>query len=173
MARVLTNPEIDALLQESKLLPKNWESRLLPHPKSNFRFTQRSCDIQGENNSDFRVIIRRNTINPLDFSIILMFKDEDGAEFNLCRYNGKHPSQHTNKLEKMRGIPNSSFRNKFHIHLATQQYQEEELAIDGYAEVTDKYSSFETALRVFVTENGFSVNGDVELPLFDGQGDSK
>ncbi|KKK62432.1 hypothetical protein LCGC14_3004370, partial [marine sediment metagenome] len=51
--------------------------------------------------------------------------------------------------------------------------QEEELAIDGYAEVTDKYSSFETALRVFVTENGFSVNGDVELPLFDGQGDSK
>jgi hypothetical protein len=111
-------------------------------------------------------------VNPLDFSIILIFRDEDGTEFNLCRYNGKHPSQHTNKLEKSKGLPDSSFRNAFHIHMATQRYQEEGLNIDSYAEVTNEYSSFDTALRTFVRTNGFSVSGD-EPSLFDVQGDPK
>lgn len=91
MARILTDEEIGELLQEPKLLERNWETRLRPRPKSNFKFTQRDCEIKGENGHMFRIIIRHNMINPLDFSIILSFQDEDGTEFNLCRYNGKHP----------------------------------------------------------------------------------
>ncbi len=131
MARILMDEEIAELLQEPKQLAHNWETRLRPHAKSNFKFTQRDCEIEGKNGHIFRIIIRHNMVNPLDFSIILNFRDEDGAEFNLCRYNGKHPSQHTNKLEKSEGLPNSSFRNAFHIHRATQRYQEEGLNIDG------------------------------------------
>jgi hypothetical protein len=169
MARILTDEEIARLLQEAKPLARNWETRLRPLPKSNSKFTQRHCEMEGKNGHTFRIIIRRNMINPLDFSIILVFRDEDGAEFNLCRYNGKHPSQHTNKLEKSKGLPNGSFRNTFHIHMATQRYQEKGLSIDGYAEVTNEYSSFDAALRTFVRANGFSVPSD-EPSLFDGQG---
>ncbi len=172
MARILTDEEIAELLQEPKQLLHNWETRLRPHPTSNFKFTQRDCEIKGENGHMFRIIIRHNMVNPLDFSIILIFRDEDGTEFNLCRYNGKHPSQHTNKLEKSEGLSNSSFRNVFHIHTATQRYQEEGLNIDGYAEVTNEYSSFDTALRTFVRTNGFSVPDD-EPSLFDVQGEPK
>ncbi|MBA7646045.1 hypothetical protein ES703_53806 [subsurface metagenome] len=172
MAKILTDEEIAELLQEPKQLTRNWETRLRPRPKSNFKFIQRDCEIKGENGHTFRIILRHNMINPLDFSIILSFQDEDGTEFNLCRYNGKHPSQHTNKLEKSKGLPDSSFRNAFHIHMVTQRYQEEGLNIDGYAEVTNEYSSFDTALRTFVRTNGFSVPGN-EPSLFDVQGDPK
>ena len=109
----------------------------------------------------------------MDFSIILTFRDNVGEEFNLCRYNGRHPSQHTNKLEKAEGLPNCWFRNVFHIHRATQRYQENYFAIDGYAEVTDNYSSFDTALHVFVRSNGFSVDTTEDPMLFNGQGDSR
>ena len=171
MTRVLTEEDISELLQEAKPLQQNWESRLRPRPKSNFKFTQRDCEVHGNDGHVFRIIIRHNIINPLDFSIILTFKDEDETELCLCRYNGKHPSQHTNKLEKTKSLPDSSFRNAFHIHMATQRYQEEGLEIDGYAEVTRSYSSFDTALRVFVRSNGFSVAGENEPSLFDVQGD--
>ena len=172
MARILTDREIGELLQEVKPLPTNWQSRLQPRPKSNFSYSQRDCDIQGENGHVFRVIIRKNEINPLDFSIILTFRDDIAGEFNLCRYNGKHPSQHTNKLEKAEGLPNSAIRNVFHIHKATQRYQEKDLTIDGYAEATNDYSSFDTALHVFVRSNGFSVDTTEGPTLFNGQGDS-
>lgn len=130
MPRTLTDPEIDSLVAESKPLPENWTKRLQPRAKSNHQYLQRDLEVVGEAGNRFRIIIRRNAISPLDFSIILTFRDKDGRDFRLRRYNGKHPSQHTNKLEKVLGKPNTSFRNTFHIHKATQRYQEEGLKID-------------------------------------------
>lgn len=170
MARTLTDDEIDSLVAESKSLKKGWTKRLRPHAKSNLQHAQRALEVQGEAENKFRIIIRKNAINPLDFSIILTFKDKDGSEFVLRRYNGKHPSQHTNRLEKARGEPNSSFRNTFHIHKATQRYQDEGLPIDGYAEETTEYASFDTALQAFVRSNGIVLPGDDAPSLFDGKG---
>ncbi len=170
MSRILTDDEIDSLVAESKPLNKNWLTRLRPKRKSNFQHDQRILEVRGEAGNQFRIIIRKNAVNPLDFSIILTFKDVDGSEFRLCRYNGKHPSQHTNKMEKARGKPNSSFRNKFHIHKATERYQEEGFKIDGYAEETSEYASFDTALQVFVESNGIVIPTDDQLPLFDSKG---
>ena len=170
MPRVLTDDEIDSFVSESKPLPKNWTTRLRPRPKSNYQHAQRDLEVEGEAGNRFRIIIRKNAINLLDFSIILTFKDKDGSEFVLRRYNGKHPSQHTNRLEKARGEPNNSFRNTFHIHKASQRYQEEGLPIDGYAEVTTEYASFETALQAFVQSNGIVLPGDDEPALFDPKG---
>ena len=170
MARTLTDHEIDNLVAESKPLNKGWTKRLRPRTKSNRQHTERDMEVEGEAENKFRIIIRKNAINLLDFSIILTFKDKDGSEFVLRRYNGKHPSQHTNRLEKARGEPNSSFRNTFHVHKATQRYQEEGLPIDGYAEETTEYASFDTALQAFVRSNGIVLPGDDEPSLFDGQG---
>lgn len=167
MPRTLTDDEIDNLVAESKPLPKGWTTRLRPNRKSNHEYSQRALEVEGEAGNQFRIIIRKNAINPLDFSLILTFKDSDGSVFVLRRYNGKHPSQHTNRLEKARGDPNSSFRNTFHIHKATQRYQEEGLPIDGYAEETSEYASFDTALEAFVHSNGIGLPGDDQPSLFD------
>jgi hypothetical protein len=169
MKRILSDEEIERLIRERKQLPQGWESRFQVRPKSDYRYTQRNCEIKSEEGNFFNIIIRQSTVNLLDFSIILMFKDKDGVEYRLCRYNGKHPSGHTNRFEKNKGLQNDCFRNVFHIHKATQRYQEEGFDITGYAEPTKDYSSFDSALKVFLQKNGFVE----DLPLFDNEGIKK
>jgi len=165
MPRVLTDPEIAELLGEAKALPKNWQSRIKPKPKARYQFDERQLDLTTEPGHEFRIVIRRNRQNPLDFSIILMFIDTDG-EYRLTRYNGRHSSSHTNHWEDRRGLANASFGRHFHIHRATERYQVESLAIDGYAEVTDDYSDFDTALEAFLTGCGFSGHERAQARLF-------
>ncbi len=168
MPRVLTDAEIEGLLAERKTLPPNWQSRLAVRPKADQTHTQRELDVLGDQGRAFRLILRQNTLNPLDFSLVLVFVDADRTHYRLIRFNGRHPSQHTNKWEKARNLPNSAFRNRFHVHRATERYQNEGLETDGYAEVTDEYDSFESALRLFVRSNGLIAPGvESPAPLFD------
>ncbi|MGH9613039.1 MAG: hypothetical protein ACRD4P_08175 [Bryobacteraceae bacterium] len=155
------------LLAERKVLPPNWEARRRVRPKANFQFRQRELELNREGGGSFRLILRQNAINQLDFSIILTLKDSDGLEYVLRRHNGRHPSEHTNKLEKRLGQANSCFRNAFHIHMATERYQLAGLDIDGYAEITTAYSSFQTALDVMIGGNGFIPSAGEERTLFD------
>ena len=154
------------------MLPDNWRTRLKLLPKADSKHLQRDLEVRGVNDNTFRIVLRQSGLNTLDFSIILEFRAQDGNEFRLCRYNGRHPSAHTNKLEKAEGKEGARFRNQFHLHMATERYQQQGLDIDGYAEVTREYSSFETALQVFLEDNGF-VMPQEDLPLFDCQGGSK
>jgi len=167
--RVLTDDEIAGLLKESKPLPVNWRVRLKPLPKSGFKHLQREFQVRGVNGNAYRVVLRQSIVNILDFSVILFFQDKDGVEFRLCRYNGRHPSRHTNRLEKARGHVNAIFQDQFHIHMATERYQQEGYEIDGYAEVTDRYSSFESVIGEFMKATGFQLPEE-KLPLFDGLG---
>lgn len=170
--RILEDSEINALLTERKTLPDNWRARLKLLPKTDSKHLQRELEVSGANGNAFRIVCRQSTLNALDFSIILIFKARDGNEFRLCRYNGRHPSEHTNRLEKSNSHENVRFRNQFHIHMATERYQQQGFEIDGYAEVTKRYSSFATALEEFFRANGF-VLPEEHLPLFDGQGGSR
>src|SRR5688572_16974714 len=97
--RLLTEGEIQKLLAERKPLAANWQTRLKPRQKADMRYTHRELSLKGDDGDDFRVIVRQSIPNVLDFSIILTFIDSDGAEYRLVRFNGKHPSQHTNKVE--------------------------------------------------------------------------
>lgn len=160
MSRVLTEKEIAELLAEAKPLPANWRSRLSVRQKADRSFTHREFDVQGSRERKFRIIIRGNSLNPSDFSLILVFRDTDGSDYRLVRFNGRHPSQHTNKWEKTRNLTNSTFRNRFHIHMATERYQLDGYEIDGYAEVTDRYDSQESAIQLFVRSNGLEVAED-------------
>jgi len=95
----------------------------------------------------FRVIVRKNRINPLDFSVILGYVPPERLKlFHLLRYNGTH--RHTNKLES------NSFRD-FHIDYATQRYQEAGWDIDAYAEPTDRYATVEGALDALLDDCNF------------------
>ena len=159
MPRVLSDNEINALLAEPKPLPQDWRKKLSLRQKSDARFKQRELTLRTETGNKFIVKLRHNTQSPLDFSVILVFVASDGTDYRLTRYQGPHPSQHTNKLEKAKNLRNTSFRNRFHIHRATERYQREFgfKMIDGYAEPTDRYASFESALDLFLRSNGFLI----------------
>lgn len=171
MSRVLLDTDIAAMLAERKPLPANWSSRLTVREKAGQMHRQRELSVRGDGGHRFRIVLRQNILNQLDFSILLVFEDDDGSDYRLVRFNGRHPSQHTNKWEKRKGLSDWSFRNRFHIHKATERYQVDGLEIDGYAEVTERYDSFESALSEFVNEFGFDAPGSQpDEPLFDSSG---
>ena len=154
--RVLADHEIADLISEPKVVPDNWFSRLLPKDKAHYQHKEREIDIEGSNGNLFRVIVRHSNLNVMDFSIILTLREKaSNVEYILIRYNGKHPSRHTNKWEKDNGIANHTFGTTFHIHRATERYQESGYKIDGFAEATTKYSDFHTALNQFLIECNF------------------
>lgn len=96
-----------------------------------------------------------------------MFLDKDGIEYRLRRYNGKHPSEHTNKWEKEHGYPDHTFSPAFHIHQATERYQEFGYPIDGFAERTTSYYDFHSALDRFIKDNNFKPPEIPQLSLFE------
>lgn len=153
--RILTEEEIRGLIDETKILPDKWSSLFQLKSRSNYMHEERNLLITGKTGNKFRIILRQNKINIFDFSIILIFVDRNGKEFRLIRYNGKHPSVHTNKWEKREGYSNFEFNPTFHIHKATQRYQEAGFIIDGYAEPTAIYYDFKSALGHFLSENNF------------------
>jgi hypothetical protein len=166
--RILKDDEIESLLKEPKNLPYNWHNQFQVKDKSNFQHQERSIEIKGTFNSSFIIILRKNKINIFDFSIILIFQDKDDKEYRLIRYNGKHPSEHTNKWEKEQGQNNCKFSPSFHIHKATQRYQEAGYPIDGYAEVSTTFHDFHSALNCFLKENNFKKPDDQQKELFRG-----
>ena len=87
---------------------------------------------------EFRVDTRQSAYNHLDFSIILTFIAA-GMEYRLLRCNGVHASKHTNKIEHRIGYPDATIEPTFHVHMATERYQEAGYAIDSYAEPTKEY----------------------------------
>jgi len=168
--RILSDDEIAELWAEPKPMPDNWERRLAPQEKSNRQHRERDLRLTGNAGHEFRVVLRQSVMNPLDFSVILTLIDGDGTEYRLLRYNGRHPSPHTNKWEKARRREGATFESCFHIHKATERYQVEYGAkgIDGYAEPTERYGSIHTALRAFLADNGFIIDGEEQLEITDG-----
>ena len=79
--------------------------------------------------------------------------------FRLRRHNGKS-HEHTNQIEQI------TFYD-FHIHMATERYQELGTREDAFAEVTDRYGDYESALRCLVEDCGFEVPPNPQIDLFD------
>lgn len=152
-----TNDEIRSLVEESKPVPSdafspvNWRSRE-GHDRADL-------DVEGEEGHLFAVKLRRSQVNPKDFSIILCVEEPNSnVTFRLRRYNGIH--FHRNKIEKER------FR-AFHIHTATERYQERGYEEDAYAQPTDRFSSFGTALRCLIEDCGFQEEHGDQPSLFE------
>lgn len=159
MTTKLTDEQIAALIEEEKALPSGYREALIGNKmKPDDAHKRGDVKVLGAQGSNFHLIVRQSKLNPLNFSVILSyeFKETTGL-FLLRRYNGKS-HWHTNKLE------GNTFRD-FHIHYATERYQERDFREEEYAEVTDRYSDLGGALNCLIMDCKCILPPDESLPL--------
>jgi len=158
MGDILSDQDIDRLLRESKLLPADYRTKIPVRPKRGHK--ERELDIRGAAGSEFRLILRQSIFNPLDFSVILAYRPPTSTQlFRLRRYNGKS-HEHTNHIE------GETFYD-FHIHQATERYQEVGAREDTYAEPTDRFADFQQAISCMFKDCGFEMPYDPQGKLFE------
>jgi hypothetical protein len=144
----LTDEEIGAFVREIKALPVDYRARTRTRPKQGH--SERELDVEGTSGSSFRLILRQSLVNPLDFSVILVYSIPGTNQlFRLRRHNGKS-HEHTNKLE------GNTFYD-FHEHYATERYQDSGFREDAYAEPTDRFADFEGAITWMIEDCGLSL----------------
>jgi hypothetical protein len=160
MAVNLTDAEIASLISERKPLPSDYQQRVQTKPKRGHR--ERELTLLGAAGSEFRLILREASLNPLDFSAILAWvPPQSTGAFRLCRYNGKS-HEHTNTLELQ------TFYD-FHVHRATERYQRSGLREDAFAEPTTRYQSFAGALRCLIQDCNLELPSNHQPGLFDSE----
>ena len=149
MAVTYSDRDIAVLLQERKPLSPDWRNNLRPRPKRGH--DERGLEFTGGAGSEFRLICRQSKRNPLDFSVILAVRvPQSNRIFRLRRYNGKS-HEHTNCIE---GV---TFYD-FHIHMATERYQQTGAREDSYAKPTDRYGDFRGALYCLIDDANFETS---------------
>jgi hypothetical protein len=110
--------------------------------------------------SCFKIKLRQSVENTLDFSAIIGFVPQNSNSwFILKRYNGKS-HKHTNRLEK-----EEEFYD-FHIHVATERYQNIGSKVEHYAEKTDRYTNLRGALRCLFDDCNVSLPNETQIELF-------
>src|ERR1022692_517918 len=98
MAARYTDSDIQQLLAERKLLPDEYRKKLKLREKRGHREAELS--VAGAAGVEFRLIARQNSLNILDFSIILAVCPAGSNQlFRLRRHNGKS-HEHTNQIEE-------------------------------------------------------------------------
>lgn len=161
MAVSYTDDEIDAMVRERKRLPQDWEHRT--RLKAKRGHNEQFLELIGDAGTRFRLILRQSRVNALDLSIILaVLVPQSTQVFRLCRYNGRS-HEHTNQIE------NQVFYD-FHIHFATERYQDLGAREDAYAQRTDRYATFRGALDCLFKDANFSVPPQSQGGLFDPLG---
>jgi len=115
MAAKYSDADIAILIAERKPLAEDFSSQVRMRNRRGHK--EQELDIQGVSGNQFRLILRQSSFNVLDFSIILAHCPADTNQiFRLRHYNGKS-HEHTNTIE-------SDTFYDFHIHTATERYQE-------------------------------------------------
>jgi hypothetical protein len=153
----LTDAEIAALISEPKDGADKLRGKLQLTGKGAHKEAQ--IAVTGADGHEFRVIVRQSALNVLDFSVILGFcPGETTGLFRLRRYNGKH-GEHTNSIERQRFYA-------FHIHKATERYQDRGQREDAFAEPSDRYSAVRSATECLIQDCGFASSAPLQLSLF-------
>lgn len=158
MSYYFTDDEISDLISENKTLSKTIIEIL------NFKVSdghkKAAHTIERSDGNLFNIILRQNIHNINDFSAIFAFQEkEKNTNFKLRRYNGKS-HEHSNKLE------GDKFYN-FHIHFATQRYQDIGRKEESYAEITDRYSDIQSALKCLLNDCNIKIAVDPQSNLFE------
>ena len=159
MAARLTEAEIAQLLAEPKPLPDDYQARLQLRPRSGHERAE--LDVPAPSGNRFRILLRQNMRNALDFSAIVAHAPSNSnLLFRLRRYNGRS-HEHTNRLE------GTTFYD-FHIHTATERYQELGAKEDSFAQPTDRFADLRGALACLLDDCGFRRPDTPQLSLFEG-----
>ena len=115
----------------------------------------------GSTGRQYEIKVRQNDFDMLDFSVVLLHRPKTVTKaLVLKRYNGPH--EHTNKIENQRF-------DGWHIHTATERYQEQGFKDEDYAEPTDKYKDMWTALGCMIRDCGFVLPDDAQTEFPWGQ----
>lgn len=146
----LTDEQIRDLIDEPKQIDcsavsilRNMKSRG-GRASSHFYHSHRFPRVNGE--GVWLIYLRRNKLNPLDFSCGLGFLPQGRNQaFMLRRYNGKS-HEHTNRLEKQPPFYD------FHIHQATERYQTSSYGDEHYATITDGYVDLAGAFKCLMDD---------------------
>jgi len=158
MVDILSDHDIERLVKEKKSLPAVYHAKIQVRPKRGHK--EREIDIKGQDGNDFRLILRQSLVNPLDFSIILVHRPpQSNILFRLRRYNGKS-HEHTNPIE------GGTFYD-YHIHQATERYQQMGAREDTYAERTNRFSDFHQAISCIINDCGFEIPSGTQRSLFE------
>jgi hypothetical protein len=158
MVDILSDQDIERFVKEKKPLPADYRAKIQVKPKRGHK--ERELDIKGEDGNDFRLILRQSFFNPLDFSVILAYRPpQSNILFRLRRYNGKS-HEHTNPIEK------GTFY-AYHIHQATERYQQIGAREDTYAEPTNRFSDFHQAISCMINDCAFETPFDPQRKLFE------
>lgn len=153
---VFTDHQINGLVEERKVADGDLYRGVGYKEHAGHR--NGSVQLKGQQTgSKFEVKLRQAVCEARNFSVILgVFPQGRSNLFILRRYN-IHTSAHSNPIEgtEFEGL-------KPHIHKATERYQRKEDAEpEHYAELTDRFSSFEEAISCLVDDCGIvSKNGD-------------
>ena len=151
-------PKIESLKQERKPVPPDWRNRIRLKPKRGH--DEQHFDLAGDKDGEFRQILSQNKINPLDFSVVLAVRVPGSSQlFRRRRYNGKS-QEHTNRIEGVKFYD-------FHIHVATERYQEFGTREDAYAEPTDRYRDFHGAVRCLIDDANLVIPPEPQSDLFE------
>ena len=154
---VYSDNEISRLVAERKPLPREWRARLRLRTKLGHEESHLDCT--GELGNQFHLIFRQSSLNVLDFSAILaVHVPQSNRLFRLRRYNGRS-HEHTNTIE------GDTFY-QYHIHLATERYQEVGAREDAYAEVTERYNDLSGAVDCLLHDSSFDVPPNPQRKLF-------
>lgn len=157
MPVTLSDTEITELIEVRKPLSRDYQSKIVVRPKRGHKESE--LDIEAEEGEDFRIILRQSLFNVLDFSAILVYRPAKTNQlFRLRRYNGKS-HQHTNTIER------ETFYN-YHIHMATQRYQEIGGREDSFALPTDRYADLYQAISCMISDCHFELPPNSQGGLF-------
>jgi hypothetical protein len=159
MALTLSDNGITLLIEEGKPLPADFRTKIQTRPKKGHKESE--LDVNGANGSEFRLIMRQSLFNPLDFSVILTYRPPKSSQlFRIRRYNGKS-HEHTNFIEI------ETFYG-YHIHMATERYQEIGAREDTYAQQTDRFADYQQAIKCMLDDCGFELPINPQGSLFEG-----
>jgi hypothetical protein len=149
MSVLVDDATIQQLVDEPKPLPQEYQQRITMKSKSGHK--EAELEVVGADGSSFALILRQSISNPLDFSVILAYRiPKTNTSLRLRRYNGKS-HEHRNKLE------GDGFYG-FHIHKATERYQNEPgLKEDAFAELTSRYADLGGAVQCMISDCGFQI----------------
>lgn len=158
MSVLLSEEDIERLVAERKPLPDNYRASIQVKPKRGHK--ERQLMLSGKDGDEFLLLLRQSDFNQLDFSAILCYRVADSTQlFRLRRYNGKS-HEHTNKLEGY------TFYD-FHVHYATERYQDSGLREDSFAEPTNRYCDLTGAVSCMIEDCGFEKPFDPQQDLFE------
>ncbi len=158
MAAIFSDQDISRMIRERKPLPDDYRTRIQTRPKLGHK--ERELDIKGADGGEYRLILRQSIFNALDFSIVLAYRPPKSNQlFGLQRYNGKS-HEHTNAIE------GETFYD-FHIHQATERYQEIGANEDTYAKPTNRFADFQQAITCMLKDCGFEMPLDAQGSLFE------